>query len=130
MNAHPKPEMNDLRMKGVIGNLLRVGVLLAASIVLVGGILFLVHHGGELPEYHIFHGSSSPLRTIPGVIHGLMTFQKRAIIQLGLLLLILTPVANVLFTVFAFWEEKDKLYVGVSSLVFLFLLFSLLGGKF
>lgn len=130
MNAHHKPEMNDLRMKGVIGNLLRVGVLLAASIVLVGGILFLIHHGTELPEYHIFHGSSSPLRTVPGVIHGLMTFQKRAIIQLGLLLLILTPVVNVLFTVFAFWVEKDKLYVGVASLVFMFLLFSLVGGKF
>jgi len=70
------------------------------------------------------------LRTVPGVIHGLMAFQKRAIIQLGLLLLILTPVVNVLFTIFAFWVEKDKLYVGVASLVFMFLLFSLVGGKF
>lgn len=130
MSAHHKPEMNDLQMKVIIGNLLRAGVLLAAAIVFIGGVLFLVHHGAETPEYHIFHGSSSPLRTIPGVIHGLMTFQKRAIIQLGLLLLILTPVANVLFTIFAFWVEKDKLYVGVAALVFLFLLFSLVGGKF
>jgi uncharacterized membrane protein len=130
MSVHQKPEMNDLRMKEVIGNLLRAGVLLAASIVFFGGVLYLIHHGAEMPEYHIFHGLSSPLRTVPGVIHGVMHFEKRAIIQLGLLLLILTPVVNVLFTVFAFWVEKDRLYVGVASLVFLFLLFSLLGGKF
>jgi uncharacterized membrane protein len=49
-------------------------------------------------------------------------------IQLGLLLLIATPVARVAFSVVAFVLERDRMYVGITLLVLAVLLFSLLGG--
>jgi uncharacterized membrane protein len=52
----------------------------------------------------------------------------RAIIQCGLLLLIATPVARVLFSIVAFALEKDRLYVVLTLIVFCILIYSLFGG--
>jgi uncharacterized membrane protein len=46
--------------------------------------------------------------------------------QLGLLLLIATPIARVAFSIFAFALERDWLYVGLTTVVFAVLLFSIL----
>lgn len=51
----------------------------------------------------------------------------RGLIQLGLLILIATPVARVVFSVFAFAQQKDRLSVGVTLLVLAILRYSLLG---
>ena len=45
---------------------------------------------------------------------------------MGLLLLIATPVARVAFSVAAFAEQRDRLYVVVTSIVLLLLIYSLL----
>ena len=39
---------NDQRIEIIIGALLRTGVLLAASVVLFGGVLYLARHGNEI----------------------------------------------------------------------------------
>jgi uncharacterized membrane protein len=44
---------------------------------------------------------------------------------LGILILIATPVARVAFSVFAFAEERDRMYVIVTLIVLALLLFSL-----
>jgi uncharacterized membrane protein len=49
----------------------------------------------------------------------------RGWIQLGLLLLIATPVARVAFSVYAFARQRDFLYVGVTLIVLTVLLFGL-----
>ena len=51
----------------------------------------------------------------------------RAIIQLGLLLLIATPVARVLFSAIAFAIERDYMYVVITLIVLAILLYSLFG---
>jgi uncharacterized membrane protein len=66
------------------------------------------------------------LRSPTGVVKHAFTGDSRALIQLGLLLLIATPVARVLFAAFAFLLEKDWLYVAVSLIVFTVLMYSLL----
>ena len=58
-----------------------------------------------------------------GHLHG------RGLIQLGLLLLITTPVARVLFSVLAFLYEKDWTYVGVTVIVLGLLSYSLFFGS-
>jgi hypothetical protein len=45
----------DERIEIIIGGLLRAGVILAAAIVSVGGIVYLVRHGSEPADYRIFH---------------------------------------------------------------------------
>ena len=52
---------------------------------------------------------------------------SRGIIQLGILLLIATPIARVAFAVFAFAAERDKMYVVFTLIVLTILMYSLIG---
>lgn len=118
----------DQRMDEVIGHLLRAGVTLASVIVLVGGIIFLARHGMEKPHYGAFRGEPETLRTVGSIIEASTTLQGRAIIQLGLLILMATPIARVAFSVIAFALQRDWLYVCITLLVLSLLLYSLAGG--
>lgn len=117
----------DQRIEIIIGSLLRAGVLLAAAVVLIGGVLYEVRHGQEIVNYTTFHGEPEALKRIPAVVEGVLAFRASAIIQLGLLLLIATPIARVLFSAAAFAIEKDYLYVVITLIVLAVLLYSLLG---
>jgi uncharacterized membrane protein len=123
---NPK-EWTDQRIEVIIGSLLRAGVILAASVVLIGGVLYLARHGHETIDYTNFHGEPEALKSIPPVVRGVAAGRARAIIQLGLLLLIATPIARVLFSAIAFALEKDYLYVVITLIVLAILLYSLLG---
>jgi uncharacterized membrane protein len=110
----------------VDSNLLRVGVSFAATIVIIGGLIYLIDNGTSVPKEHIFHGEPADLRQIPGIFHDVLALQGRGIIQLGILLLILTPIARVTFSVFGFWKQKDWLYTIITLIVFAILLHSLI----
>lgn len=116
----------DYRMEQIIGNLLRVGVVLAAAVVFVGGVMYLVQHGSAAPDYYTFHAVPDNLRSLPGIMHEAMALQSRGIIQFGLLLLVLTPVSRVAFSAIGFLEERDRMYVIITLIVLSVLLFSLL----
>ncbi len=123
--------MNQLRpwsdewMEQVIGNLLRLGVLVAVLFVLVGGTIYLLRHGADQPEYHVFRGEPTELTTPGGVLTSASQEHGRGIIQLGLLLLILTPIARVAFSLLGFALQQDVLYVVVTSIVLVILMLSL-----
>ena len=118
----------DQRVEELIGTLLRVGVALAAAVVLFGGTVYLVRHGLAAPQYHVFMGEPTDLRTISGIVKDALTFRGRGLIQLGLLLLIATPIARVAFSVVAFAIQGDRLYVVVALIVLAVLIYSLTGG--
>jgi uncharacterized membrane protein len=128
--AEPKRGWGDVQVEQLLGRLLRAGVVLAAAVVLLGGAVYLVRHGGEpRPDLSTFHGEEpSPLRSPAGIVSEAMAFRGRGLIQLGLLLLIATPVARVVFSVFAFWRERDYTYVVVTLIVLGVLLYSLFHG--
>ncbi len=120
--------ISDAGIDELIGGLLRVGVVVSSLIVLIGGGLYLIRHGTELPNYLMFHGEPSKLRSVLGIVKEASSFSGRGIIQFGLLLLIATPVMRVAFTVVAFIIQRDRIYVGVTLIVLSVLLFSLAGG--
>ena len=124
MSGH---DWDDQRIEIIIGGLLRTGVILAAAVVLVGAVVYLAHHGGEIPNFTAFHGEPAGLKSISDIVHGALGLSGRAIIQLGLLLLIATPVARVLFSAIAFAIERDYMYVLITLVVLGILLYSLLG---
>ncbi|MGD0214518.1 MAG: DUF1634 domain-containing protein [Terriglobales bacterium] len=127
----PAPKAwDDHRIELILGNLLRTGVLLSAAVVLAGACIYLVRHATEPANYRIFRGEPSDYRTIPGVIHSVMNGRGRGLIQLGLLLLIATPIARVAFSIVGFAIERDRLYVVFTLIVLAILLFSLLGSGF
>jgi uncharacterized membrane protein len=118
---------SDERVEQFLGTLLRTGVILAGSVVLVGGILYLARHGSALPDYRDFHGEPADLVSISGIITDSLSLSGRALIQLGLLLLIATPVFRVIFSVVAFALQRDLTYVLVTAVVLGILLYSLSG---
>jgi uncharacterized membrane protein len=122
----PQP-WRDRRLELILGNLLRSGVLLSAAVVLVGASIYLAHHAHEPANYRVFRGEPTDFRTIPGVIRSAMQGRGQGLIQLGLLLLIATPIARVSFSVVGFAIERDRLYVVFTLIVLAVLLFSLLG---
>lgn len=120
-------EWNDFRIEVIVGVLLRTGVILAAAVVLIGAVLYLARHGHEIPNYTSFHGEPESLKSPVEIFQGVLHLSARAIIQLGLLLLIATPVARVLFSAIAFAIERDRMYVIITLVVLVILLLSLLG---
>ena len=99
----------------------------SALVVFMGAIIYLVRHGGSPTDYHVFRGEPSDLRSLGGIFHDAIGLRGRGIIQLGLVLLILTPVARVAFSIWGFAEEHDRMYVIFTSIVLVILLYSLLG---
>jgi uncharacterized membrane protein len=114
-------------MELILGNLLRSGVLLSAAVVLLGGCIYLSRHAHEPANYRVFLGEPSDFRTIPGVIQSVINGRGRGLIQLGLLLLIATPIARVAFSIVGFAMERDRMYVAFTLIVLAILLYSLLG---
>ncbi len=114
------------RAEQVIGTLLRTGVLVAGVVVVAAGGLYLVRHGGSRPDLHAFHGEPQDLRSVGGILGDARALRARGLIQLGLLLLIATPVARVALSVVVFALERDRFYVVVTLIVLGLLLYSLL----
>jgi uncharacterized membrane protein len=129
--AEPKRGWGDVQVEQLLGNLLRAGVLLAATVVLVGGAVYLLHHGQEpRPALQKFRedAEAPEYRSPTGIVGEALTGRGRGLIQLGLLLLIATPVARVVFSVFAFARERDTTYVVLTLIVLGVLLYSLFFG--
>jgi len=115
-------------MDQIMAVLLRSGVLLAASLVFIGGVVYLSRHDLPATNYRVFQGEPQELRTVGGILREAGEFHGRGLIQLGLLLLIATPVARVLFSVLAFIYERDWTYVAITMIVLSLLCYSLFGG--
>ncbi len=118
----------EQRLDLAISAILRIGVTLAAVVVFAGGVYYLIQHGGEVPNYQHFRGQPPQLRTVSGIIGFALASHSRGIIELGLLLLIATPVARVIFSAIAFALQRDRTYVLITLIVLAVLLFNLMWG--
>jgi len=118
--------MDDRRLETIIGNLLRAGVLLAASIVLAGGVHYVVTNYSAKSSFEAFTVEGDDLRTLKGIVKSAAHLHSAGLIQFGLLLLIATPVARVVLAAIGFYLEKDRMYAMISLIVLAVLVFSLL----
>ncbi|HCF28289.1 MAG TPA: DUF1634 domain-containing protein [Cyanobacteria bacterium UBA11049] len=121
---------SDHNIEQFISRLLKYGVLLASAVVLVGGVLYLLRHGAEPADYQFFHGAPSEFCSPLGVVKAVLSGSSRGIIQLGILLLIATPVARVVFSVLVFLWQRDFIYVSIASFVLAGLIYGLIGAYF
>lgn len=117
--------LTDEKLDIAIGRTLQTGVLLAALVVLAGGIMYLLHVSGLRPDYSHFHGVAEHLRTPRGIWHGVIRGDAQSVIQIGLLVLIATPVVRVILAGAGFLLERDRLYFWVSAIVLAVLCYSL-----
>lgn len=126
--AQLEQRLSDEQIEEFLGNVLRIGVIIAGAVVLVGGILYTWRYGNVTPNYRFFRGEPEDLRTVTGILRDVLMLRSRGLIQLGLLLLIATPIARVLFAFFAFMLQRDRIYIVVTLIVLAVLAYSLAGG--
>jgi uncharacterized membrane protein len=116
-----RQQQSEERFEKLLGNLLRTGVLVAAAVVLVGAVVYLVRHGRESVNYKDFRGEPADLRNVMGL-------SGRGLIQFGLLVLVATPVLRVILSVVGFARQRDFLYVVLTLIVLVVLSYSLFFG--
>jgi uncharacterized membrane protein len=112
-----------------MGRLLQIGVFAAAGVMLAGGFVFLFVTPEPLPDYKHFHSAVESFRSIPRIFAEAFHGQAAALIQVGTLLMIATPVARVIFAIYAFVVERDRMYVFISCVVLALLCYGLLFGR-
>jgi len=125
--AETKKQKYD--MQQMIGTALRVGVTTACLIAFVSGIYYLICHGAEpVPDYTVFKKEPQSYTTLGGILTGVFHFQAKNWIQLGVLVLMLTPIVRILLSLIDFAKERDWLYVIITAIVFLVILSNSIGG--
>jgi uncharacterized membrane protein len=128
MNATPTI---DTKLQRLIGATLRSGVMAASLTGIVGGAMFLAVHGGQQVTFHSFEGANTAYAS-PGQIvrQALVPVGNEnrglAIAQLGIMILLLTPIIRVAFSVLGFARENDRIYVAITCIVLATLVGSLL----
>jgi uncharacterized membrane protein len=120
-----RTELTDKQVEQRLGRLLQVGVVAAATVVFIGGVLYLARHGAAPADHKEFHGEPADLRSPVGIVQSALALQSRGIIQLGLLLLVATPVVRVGFSVVAFARQRDYIFVALTMFVLVVLACSL-----
>jgi len=118
-------------MNVVIGKVLRYGVILSGAIILLGAIGLVTTNGlSDASGMLTYNPNAVPhdnLDVSPsGLVHGLVTFSAFSWIELGVIVLIATPVSRVVISVLLFAAERDRLYVLITAVVLALLLFSML----
>lgn len=122
-NIFSKDYWNEQDVEQYIGKLLRYGVILACTITTIGGIIYLMQSNGKMPDYSSipsgepFPGVQQYLREFNTIIPRILDFDGAAIIQLGVIVLIATPIIRVAFSAISFLIEKDYLYVVITLIV-------------
>lgn len=117
-----EPSQKDIQF--ILGTLLRVGVILSMSVVLIGGLIYLIGYEDFKVDYSEFVPDAH-YATLEAIVVGLKVMDGKAIIQFGTILLIFTPITRVVFSVFSFLIERDYLYVLIGLFVLGVILFSL-----
>ena len=138
MQKHAPTAEQDQRLEVAIAMLLRIGVVIAAILVAIGGVMTLHHPESTVPNFRVFYApaavsgaapASTAIHSIAAVLHQLREGSGASIIALGLLVLIATPIARVVFAVIGFARERDMLYTVISFVVLAILVFSLVHGR-
>ncbi|MFA6726879.1 MAG: DUF1634 domain-containing protein [Prevotella sp.] len=124
-----KNNKSQTDMRELIGNTLRIGVVTACTIALISGMYYLIRHGGEMvPDYTVFRKEPASFTSIHGIFGGLTSLAAKDWIQLGVLVLMLTPILRVALSLIDFAHQRDWLYVVITAIVFIVILMNSIVG--
>jgi uncharacterized membrane protein len=115
---------NPDRLESLLAKVMLTGVLIAAGVMLAGGMIFLIHHGGDPVRDHIFTGEPKDLREPKAILKDALRGHNASLIQAGVLLLLLNPILRVILSSVGYALQKDRLYAVISLIVLGVLLFS------
>lgn len=134
-NIFSKDFWAERDMELFIGKLLRYGVMLSCGITLFGGLIYLIQNHGlsiahykPVPDDQPFPGVDHYLRELTTILPRVLDLDGAAIIQLGVCVLIATPILRVAFSVIGFLIEKDYMYVVITLIVLFIIVANMLLG--
>lgn len=135
ISARPPTEM-ERRVRVVellISRLLRIGVVSSLVVVVTGTVVTFARHSSYVSSSRdldsLTNTNASFPHTLNGVLHGVAHFDGPAIVVLGLLLLVATPVMRVAISILAFVYQSDRTFVVITSIVLSLLVLSFVLGK-
>ncbi|GEN73804.1 MULTISPECIES: DUF1634 domain-containing protein [Chryseobacterium] len=112
-----RKNFTDVDLNRSVGNLLRLGVILSVATSLIGFIKLFME-GFKMPKKYTSLDMGSSSEKVWGMFwNSLCKGEGMAIIQLGILLLIFTPLVRIIFALVGYLKEKDYVYVVISSIV-------------
>jgi len=112
-----RKNFTDIDLNRSVGNLLRLGVILSVITSLIGFVKLFIE-GYKMPkDYKCFHMGNSSEKVWGHFWNSLCKGEGVAIIQLGILILIVTPLMRIVFALIGYSKEKDHVYVIISSIV-------------
>ena len=116
-------------MNELIGNTLRIGVFAACTIALLGGIYYLATTSGHpVPDYTTFHKGAVSYTTFEGIVRGAFSLSATEWMQLGVVVLMLTPIMRVVLSLVDFSIQRDWLYVAITAIVLVVIIVNSLVG--
>ena len=95
-------------------------------IVVAGLAMYLFQSSHEVVHYSVFDKNNGFV--FSSFRERLGRGESAAIMELGVIALIVIPIARVLFTMIGFWLEKDRLYTFIAFLVLCIIAYSLFFG--
>jgi uncharacterized membrane protein len=117
----------------LISKLLRFGVIVSFCFVTFGTILTFMHHQDYASSSDRLAELTKPGAAFPHSISEVMADAARlrgqAIVMIGLIFLIATPVLRVAISILSFLHERDSTYVTITTVVLLLLLASFALGR-
>ncbi|RKQ88536.1 putative membrane protein [Brockia lithotrophica] len=120
-------------MEVAVSRILRIGVLTSTVVIAFGLLLLFLRDGLAVAHVsQVLHAPpTAPAYPVsPGeLLRESVRGNPAAIIALGLVLLIATPVLRVAASVFLFLREGDRLYAGITLFVLVVLLLSFVLGE-
>ncbi|MDF2553290.1 MAG: hypothetical protein K0R36_2614 [Chryseobacterium sp.] len=123
-----RKNFTDVDLNRSVGNLLRLGVILSVITSLIGFVK-LFTEGFKMPrKYKLLDMGTSSEKVWGHFWETLCKGEGMAIIQLGILMLIFTPLMRIIFALIGYLKEKDYLYVLISSIVLIIMVISFVTG--
>ncbi|AZA60925.1 DUF1634 domain-containing protein [Chryseobacterium indoltheticum] len=112
-----RKDFTDIDLNRSVGNLLRLGVILSVITSLIGFVKLFME-GFQMPrKYKLLDMGTSSEKVWSHFWETLCKGEGMAIIQLGILMLIFTPLMRIIFALIGYLKEKDYVYVVISSIV-------------
>ena len=128
----PTMQRRLFRTENLISRVLRIGVLASLLFIVTGTVISFVHHPKYLSSSVDLHRLTQPgaafPRTLSDAFIGARELRGQAIVTIGLLLLIATPIMRVAVSIFIFLCQKDRIFTLITSIVLCLLLASFVLG--
>jgi uncharacterized membrane protein len=133
---YPLPADRDPKMRRLellVSRLLLAGVITSVSLIVVGTILTFAQHRDYLDSSAVLDSAVGPGATFPHEFNALLNSTRQlrgeAIVTIGLLVLMATPVVRVAVSALAFISHRDRTYALITAAVLCLLLLSLVLGR-